>query len=139
MAPHWPITPQDECVIIIFLLFLNQNICCGYSKEPSQWDGSFEHELVITYLEKLRMHQIAPFLLIYSGRAIPRTTHSTCVKSTSIWATYAPGILILSSSLVVFLLKIRRMLIRYILTWWNWPEAVGKTRIANGLSLIKNK
>ena len=23
--------------------FLNQNICCGYSKEPSQWDGSFEH------------------------------------------------------------------------------------------------
>ena len=24
-------------------LFLNQNICCGYSKEPSQWDGSFEH------------------------------------------------------------------------------------------------
>ena len=26
-----------------FFLFLNQNICCGYSKEPSQWDGSFEH------------------------------------------------------------------------------------------------
>ena len=24
-------------------LFLNQNICCGYSKEPSQWDGSSEH------------------------------------------------------------------------------------------------
>ena len=26
-------------------LFLNQNIilCCGYSKESSQWDGSFEH------------------------------------------------------------------------------------------------
>ena len=24
-------------------LFLNQNICYGYSKEPSQWDGSFEH------------------------------------------------------------------------------------------------
>ena len=28
---------------IFFFLFLNQNICCGYSKEPSQWDGSFEH------------------------------------------------------------------------------------------------
>ena len=27
----------------IFFLFINQNICCGYSKEPSQWDGSFEH------------------------------------------------------------------------------------------------
>ena len=27
----------------MIFLFLNQNICCGYSKEPSQWDGSFEH------------------------------------------------------------------------------------------------
>ena len=27
----------------LLFLFLNQNICCGYSKEPSQWDGSFEH------------------------------------------------------------------------------------------------
>ena len=26
----------------IVFLFLNQNIRCGYSKEPSQWDGSFE-------------------------------------------------------------------------------------------------
>ena len=24
-----------------FFLFLNRNICCGYSKEPSQWEGSF--------------------------------------------------------------------------------------------------
>ena len=23
-------------------IFVNQNICYGYSKEPSQWDGSFE-------------------------------------------------------------------------------------------------
>ena len=27
----------------IIFLFLNHNICCGYSKEQSQWDGSFEH------------------------------------------------------------------------------------------------
>ena len=27
----------------IIFLFLNQNIFCGYSKEPSQLDGSFEH------------------------------------------------------------------------------------------------
>ena len=27
----------------LFFLFLNQNIWCGYSKEPSHWDGSFEH------------------------------------------------------------------------------------------------
>ena len=27
----------------LFSLFLIQNICCWYSKEPSQWDISFEH------------------------------------------------------------------------------------------------
>ena len=27
----------------IIFLFLNLNICCGCSKEPSQRDGSFEH------------------------------------------------------------------------------------------------
>ena len=24
-------------------LFLSQNICCGCLKEPSQWEGSYEH------------------------------------------------------------------------------------------------
>ena len=28
----------------IFFLFLNKIICCGYSKEPSRLDGSFEHQ-----------------------------------------------------------------------------------------------
>ena len=28
---------------LIFLFLINQVICCGYSKEPSQWDSSFEH------------------------------------------------------------------------------------------------
>ena len=27
----------------LIFLFLNQNIGCGYSKEPSQLDSSFEH------------------------------------------------------------------------------------------------
>ena len=27
----------------LIFLFLIQNTCCGYSKEPSQRDGSFEH------------------------------------------------------------------------------------------------
>ena len=31
------------CTGNLFSLFLIQNICCGYSKGPSQWDGSFEH------------------------------------------------------------------------------------------------
>ena len=28
----------------MIFLFLNQNMYCGYSKEPSQWDDSFEHK-----------------------------------------------------------------------------------------------
>ena len=35
-------------------LFLNQNIFCGYSKEPSQWDGSFEHpKLMFEQMDKI--------------------------------------------------------------------------------------
>ena len=30
------------CIEKIIFLSLNQNICCGYSKEPSQCDVSFE-------------------------------------------------------------------------------------------------
>ena len=30
--------------IKIISLFINQNICCGVLKEPSQLDGSFEHQ-----------------------------------------------------------------------------------------------
>ena len=28
---------------IVKIIFLNQSIYCGYSKEPSQWEDSFEH------------------------------------------------------------------------------------------------
>ena len=35
--------PPDKCAYLKIILFLNQNICCGYSKEPSRWEGSFEH------------------------------------------------------------------------------------------------
>ena len=34
---------QDLSHRIIIFLFLNQNICCGYSKELSHWHSSFEH------------------------------------------------------------------------------------------------
>ena len=34
---------SKECVPKKKFLFFNQNICCGYSKESSQCDGSFEH------------------------------------------------------------------------------------------------
>ena len=43
---------------LIFLV-LNQNICCGYSKEPSQWDGSFEHP---KHMLKLMCKKIFTFL-----------------------------------------------------------------------------
>ena len=31
----------------LIFLFLNQNICCGYSKEPSQCDSSFESPVLM--------------------------------------------------------------------------------------------
>ena len=31
------------CTKKLIFLFLNLNICCGYSKEPSKCDSSFEH------------------------------------------------------------------------------------------------
>ena len=35
--------PDKSAYWEIFSVFLIQNICCGYSKEQSQCDGSFEH------------------------------------------------------------------------------------------------
>ena len=43
--PNGFIRPLVKCVPKkVLFLFLDQNICCGYSKEPSQWDCSFEHQ-----------------------------------------------------------------------------------------------
>ena len=42
IAESPPQASRPECVIKNS--FSYQNICCGYSKEPSQWDGSFEHQ-----------------------------------------------------------------------------------------------
>ena len=35
--------PSNSLSIV---LSLNQNICCGYPKEPSQRGGSFEHQII---------------------------------------------------------------------------------------------
>ena len=63
-SDHWrhvavaegrPSGPQiNECTWKLFFSFLNQNICCGYSKEPSQWDCSFEDpkHVLIAWQEK---------------------------------------------------------------------------------------
>ena len=45
----------------LFFLFLNQNICCGYSKEP-RWDGSFQHP---KHMFKLMDKKIMAILRIY--------------------------------------------------------------------------
>ena len=49
----WTLLTPPQCLQLIkfcnrvrnrkIFLFLNQTICCGYSKEQSWWDGSFEH------------------------------------------------------------------------------------------------
>ena len=41
---------------------LSQNICCEYSKEPSQWDGSYEHP---KHMLKLRDKKIFSILRSY--------------------------------------------------------------------------
>ena len=41
----------------LFFLLLNQTICCGYSKEPSRWDGSFEHPKHMFKLLELLLKQ----------------------------------------------------------------------------------
>ena len=39
--------------IRVCISFFNQNICCGYSKEPSHRDGSFEHpKQMFTLMDK---------------------------------------------------------------------------------------
>ena len=44
----------------LFSLFLNQNICCGYSKEPSHGDSSFEHP---KHMFKLKGKEIITILI----------------------------------------------------------------------------
>ena len=46
----------------IFFLFPNRNICCGYSKEPSQWDGSFENPNHMLKLMGKNMLKICVYL-----------------------------------------------------------------------------
>ena len=43
LQKHAGLKLRVQCVTKKIFLFLNQNICCGWLKEPSQWDGSFEH------------------------------------------------------------------------------------------------
>ena len=45
------------CDFKFIFLFLNQNICCRYSKEPSQCNDSFEHPKQMLKLMNLKIHK----------------------------------------------------------------------------------
>ena len=47
----------------LLFLILNQNKCCGYSKELSQWDGSFEHAKYMFKLIEKKKNIILVFTL----------------------------------------------------------------------------
>ena len=49
----------------LIFLFLNQNICCGYSKEPSQWDGPFEHPKHVLKLMGEKIFTLLPWKFLF--------------------------------------------------------------------------
>ena len=59
----WP-RPQNKGA------FFSYFSCCGYSKEPSQWDGSFEHP---KHMFKLMVKEINAIL---DAQTIPNWTHA---------------------------------------------------------------
>ena len=63
---------KKVCNRKIIYLFLNQNICCWYSKEPSQQDGSFERpkhvlKLMGKKIFAIFMMKICVFLNLFCG------------------------------------------------------------------------
>ena len=62
-----------------FFLFLNQNICCGYSKEPSQWDGSFENPKQMLKLMDMKIFTIFIYLDVWIYQ------HQMCLLTRYYW------------------------------------------------------
>ena len=58
--------PLDKNVQLkLFFLFLNLNIRCVYSKEPPQWDGSFEHQKQMFKLMHKKIYTILAQKIVY--------------------------------------------------------------------------
>ena len=55
----------------LFFLLLNQNICCGYSKELSQRDGSFEHPKHLFIRMGKKIITILRFFFCLTGLCVP--------------------------------------------------------------------
>ena len=66
-------------------LFLNENICCGYSKEWSQWNGSFDYpKHMLQMMSKklfIILHSTILFILTYEWPS-PLTLNLLCWNST---------------------------------------------------------
>ena len=69
----------------ICFLFFNQNICCGYSKEPSRWDSSFEHpqHKVRRYLQFFRF-KFFIYLNLWRTKRAKWSSPWNCILSRSI-------------------------------------------------------
>ena len=65
---------------MIFLL-LNQNMCCGYSKQPSQRDGSFEnpkHNVKLMGKKTIQVHAKKCVLLTDVRQYVVHQVVSSC-------------------------------------------------------------
>ena len=66
----------------LIFLFVNKNICCGYSKEPSQRDGSFEDP---KHILKDGSENIDNFMLknvVCMSEVVPRLLNFLMLNST---------------------------------------------------------
>ena len=86
----------------LFFLFLNQNICCGYSEEPSHRDGSFEHPRhMFRLMDKKIITILCNFFFLLNW-----PYHFLWVKMS--WCTLPPHLITLSpiSTLGVYMLNL---------------------------------
>ena len=49
----------------LIFLFINQNLRSGYTKEPSQWDGSFEHPKYMLKLIGKKWFTILRWIILF--------------------------------------------------------------------------
>ena len=72
--------PLRVCNRKMIFLFLNQNVCCGYSKELSQWDSSFEHQN-----HKLKVKGKKIFIIL-RWKILFISTYDPIMMSVQVWS-----------------------------------------------------
>ena len=134
------------CDKYLIFLFLNQNICCGYSKEPSQWDGSFEHPKHMLKLVGKKIFTILrwKFLFIIWKTLVVHICMSLLYHVTYLLTCNWIGQFLENKlfklffiSLIVFSLvrnrlwvffKVRLNFLTFLFTWWTLIEWIFKHR-----------